>query len=725
MKWFIIIVILLLPCWVGAETYFLRADGSGAKADAAGSGTGSCSAAGTTMSIATHDGETYSGGDTIYLCDDGGKFRDQLDPPSGGGSGTEITYQNASGDTPIISGADVQSTWTQSYNESEQITNGGFDSDTTGWSATESALTYEAGPIGGVSNVGKFTAQGTNYQALWQTSVISDSTSYKVTFSYYVPSANTTTDGWKPREGSSTFTWHTAYEAGYDAWKTAELIFTPASGNTTFYLYLSASDDATTGITIGDIVYIDDVSIKALTTNLWESTLGADPAFVMMDGTVGTEDATSCPDNVGTDKEWCHTGSLLYQYSTSDPDTRYTSPGTEVGARTYGIYSLSKDYVDFNGLTVEGSQSHGILINEGSYNDLTNLTVRKLGDGNDYGIMLHASDHATNDGYHTITNSSISDIRGDSIFVQRVRGITISGNTITASYAGSAGNGGDNIQLYDSSIVTIANNDLSQQGSNTIKGCIVAESFDATASGFIIEENECAYGQFGIGLYQADGAIVRFNRIHDTVANSAIQGISDAQDDIEIYGNVIYDITGNGINFCGAQDKTNLKIYNNTIEDFSGNYGICLLQFDGEVKNNIIWDSTPAAANAYYVTVKGGGSVDSDNNIIGPESSNYIYYGGTSYSTLAAYVSGETQDANSTKENPQFTNAASGDFTLKYNSSAYDAGTNLGASYDDCLHPSSSWPSSVVTVDQDLYPRWEIGAYCILKQKGPGVGLMQ
>jgi hypothetical protein len=111
-KLFIIIAVLLLPCWVGAETYFLRADGSGSKVDATGSGTGACGAAGTAMSIATHDGETYAAGDTIYLCDDGGVYRDELDVPSSGSNGSPITYTEASGDTPKISGADIVSTWT-------------------------------------------------------------------------------------------------------------------------------------------------------------------------------------------------------------------------------------------------------------------------------------------------------------------------------------------------------------------------------------------------------------------------------------------------------------------------------------------------------------------------------------------------------------------------------------------------------------------------------------
>ena len=104
-------ILFWMPVIAYSETYFLRADGSGNKAAATGSGSGSCAAAATAMSIATHDGETYAAGDTIYLCDDGGVFRDQLDIPSSGSAGSVITYVNASGDSPVISGADLKTVW--------------------------------------------------------------------------------------------------------------------------------------------------------------------------------------------------------------------------------------------------------------------------------------------------------------------------------------------------------------------------------------------------------------------------------------------------------------------------------------------------------------------------------------------------------------------------------------------------------------------------------------
>jgi hypothetical protein len=77
----------------------MRSDGSAANKGAATS----CGAANTSMNESVHDGETFSAGDIIELCDDGGNFS-KIVPPSSGSSGSPIVYQGASGDTATIDG---------------------------------------------------------------------------------------------------------------------------------------------------------------------------------------------------------------------------------------------------------------------------------------------------------------------------------------------------------------------------------------------------------------------------------------------------------------------------------------------------------------------------------------------------------------------------------------------------------------------------------------------
>lgn len=100
MKRFIIILIILFASPVFSATYYMRADGAAASK----AGATSCGSASTAMSVALHNAETFTAGDTINLCDDGGDYTSYFILPSSGTSGNVITYQAASGDSPIIRG---------------------------------------------------------------------------------------------------------------------------------------------------------------------------------------------------------------------------------------------------------------------------------------------------------------------------------------------------------------------------------------------------------------------------------------------------------------------------------------------------------------------------------------------------------------------------------------------------------------------------------------------
>jgi hypothetical protein len=79
---------------------------------------------------------------------------------------------------------------------------------------------------------------------------------------------------------------------------------------------------------------------------------------------------------------------------------------------------------------------------------------------------------------------------------------------------------------------------------------------------------------------------------------------------------------------------------------------------------------------------------------------------------FANYKTASSQDAKSLNSNPSFTNTSANNFTLASGSPAIGAGTNLGSTYQMGLAPSSSWPSSVSTLNQNSYGfGWEIGAF--------------
>ena len=103
-KLFILIYFLVISLlWVVdgfTATYYMRADGTAANMAAA---TGPCGTVGNCASLATHNAawQSFSPGDIINICDDGGTFEGQLTIGSDGSSGNPIIYQAASGDSSV------------------------------------------------------------------------------------------------------------------------------------------------------------------------------------------------------------------------------------------------------------------------------------------------------------------------------------------------------------------------------------------------------------------------------------------------------------------------------------------------------------------------------------------------------------------------------------------------------------------------------------------------
>ncbi|MCK4579052.1 MAG: hypothetical protein KAU50_09700 [Candidatus Marinimicrobia bacterium] len=105
-KLFIALFLLFLPLQAGAATYYVRADGTAVN-KAAATGPGNIQA--NCMNMTVHNGETFSAGDVVKVCDDGGAYRFTLVPPSDGSAGNVITYEAETGDAPVIKTTELKS----------------------------------------------------------------------------------------------------------------------------------------------------------------------------------------------------------------------------------------------------------------------------------------------------------------------------------------------------------------------------------------------------------------------------------------------------------------------------------------------------------------------------------------------------------------------------------------------------------------------------------------
>lgn len=80
------------------------------------------------------------------------------------------------------------------------------------------------------------------------------------------------------------------------------------------------------------------------TTNVWQAALTTEPAVVKFDGTTGTEQASVA--GCDTEYYWYWASNVLYVYSTSDPDTAYTTIFAQIPEFDYDYaFSCPTDYL--------------------------------------------------------------------------------------------------------------------------------------------------------------------------------------------------------------------------------------------------------------------------------------------------------------------------------------------------------------------------------------------
>jgi hypothetical protein len=412
------------------------------------------------------------------------------------------------------------------------------------------------------------------------------------------------------------------------------------------------------------------------------------------------------------DHEWIwDTNELFYRDDSGDPDG--LGIVFEASQRDQGILGGGYDYLVINGLTVKNSNNKGIAIGGCLYSQILNSTI----------------EYSYKDGIRTNT---VTDglIQGNTVRYNGATGISFMGDT------------GTGLSIRQNTIH--ANSQLSVDSEHSWTGGIRGGG-STGSNGTIIEQNtvyDQAQGNTGSGngiwidtTVDGQSVTIRHNLVYDNYRHGIFL---EQTNDAVVYGNISYGHTLNtiGAGFIMAANTNGIHenlMYNNTSY---GNYFGYYIQgnwaaatcVDNILKNNIAVGNSQrelrALGGCENDGTNGSGNIYIYNNF-GAAATDFIGYAAATPDTYADWDTVYGSDTYSIEGDPLLTDPGSGDLTLQYGSPAYDAGVNLGATYDDCLHPSSSWPSSVATIDQDLYPRWEIGAYCILKQKGPGVGLMQ
>jgi hypothetical protein len=435
----------------------------------------------------------------------------------------------------------------------------------------------------------------------------------------------------------------------------------------------------------------------------------ATPQVVLRNGTRLVADG-SVPT---VDGHWYWAANVLY-LCCGDP----TSLTVEAGTRNYGIRNLA-DYItiqniDTRNANIAGTQysaysnaMHWISISgiNAQNNYQTGVYISDDGSGNEISNITISGNTTNNNGEYGISIGTLS---------APVSQISITGNISHDDVFRSDVLDGGAIKLYGPTItnVTVEKNLVYNAGS------ALAHYKGGSRVGY----------RTATGIYfdtVGSGMIARYNQIYN---NNWAGIIVEVTNGAALYGNVVYANGTTGISiYNSAAGALNNLVYNNTV--YGNAQGIAVWAASGLanqltgnlVKNNISVNNTTNLLAQYGGEndgTDGSGNVYTYNSF-GTEASNFIEWGNAKYlSTDAAFDTAYGSSTHSITTAPTFTNAAGGNFTLAVGSSAIDAGTNLGSTYQMSLDPRTSFPWG--TLNQNSQGAgWEIGAFVFVQQAPP------
>jgi parallel beta-helix repeat protein len=729
----VLLILLALPAWAATKYVDCGADpgGDGTTQELTGV---HCA----WDAVADVNGASFSPGDSI-LFKRGCTWREQLTVPSSGSAGLPITFgAYGTGAKPIISGADLVTTWallpaTETGGIFVANAEDGGTADFTG--VTVGGTTTFAASSASKNNGAygyEVTSDGTNDGIAYKTvSAENDfycriylkmktgfaiNTDVKTVSPLLFKDAGGTVrarlnlrragtgfelgaimpwGGW----GSIAYTpitagaWHRiemrflvhGSTGGIALWLDGASVGTSLTTNTTGYA--TARIDAglvnVDGIPVaGSVLYLDDIKADTAAVGSYYGSSGNADVYIAAAAWtpyVVIEDGTKLANvasvaAITSVGKWYSDGASCYVRTTDSAD-----PDThtmEVGTRTYSVYGTGKAYVTVDGLDCTGANDGGVFWEGGgNYWTAQNCAVKNIGRA-DWGSGI------------------------------RMRGGThnlVSGNEVSYCYRGI------NIEDYGNpapDLNTIRGNDVHDIDSN---GITAAANTPSSITITLIEKNRvynCVLtldDNGGISIYQVGaGTVVRYNAVYNNgTASARGSGINldTGSAATECHGNVVYGNNYGGINMTADGHKIygNTCYHNNEATADAGEISIFSGGANMLIKNNIM-----VASTGKQILVAGAGNTTGhaiDYNEWYGGSATPFTWGAANYN-FANYKAASSQDAHSLNSDPLFTNAAAGDFTLAAGSLCIDAGVELGDTYQTALMPGSNWPAAVLTASQ-------------------------
>ena len=401
--------------------------------------------------------------------------------------------------------------------------------------------------------------------------------------------------------------------------------------------------------------------------------------------------------------EFFWSGNTLYLYSTTNPDVAYSA--IEVPQRNYAILLDGLSNVQLSNIDTLYANSRNIRLQttasnitldgvNSQYCDVSCINVQMNSDSS--GINIKNGDISYSLGYGVQGGDYAS---GMDISHMTVHNTSLITGFTGGIYIGADGTASNNIVEYNK---VYSNGPTIISGTNRGLGIW----FDSAGTGNIIRYNT-SYGNTGTGIFVevTSGAQVYYNTSYSNVGftnasgvdisgRCCTGGVDYSANNNQVYQNTIW---GNSVGIRVRGDSNGLDVSNNTVKN-NISYGNLGYQFDAEEGGDN--NSTGGAGNVYT------------NNAFSLQATNFVKWSSIGKSTYSSLDTAYGSAMNNIQTDPLLTNPGTGDFTLQSTSPAINTALSLGTTYQNGLNPISTWPSNVLTLNQDQNgPAWDIGAY--------------
>ena len=415
-----------------------------------------------------------------------------------------------------------------------------------------------------------------------------------------------------------------------------------------------------------------DASWEVHNGNVWKVAATTEVKDLHYDGTQGALQVSA--DACTALGHWYWASNVLYFYSgAGDPGSGYTSPGVEGSVRNR-CFDTDVGYLTLNGNGADCRYSTG------------------------YGFALYGAPGSRSIG-SIVQDFIVHDVMyGFGQVTQGFTAVSVQDTTIRRIKAYRCGWNGIQLTVWSTGEAAFTGNVIEQcyAYDNDHSGFDVHNINDSSPMTGVVFRHNRAHNNHEEGMYFFNESSGPNGNISGTIC---MYNVSYANGK----GGITFDQNGDGGYHDGCVIVGNTSYGNSTIGGGTG-CGIFAKVTDSVLYNNICAQNNVIENTSEEIRVESGGGTGNivDYNLVYNPNETDLYREDGDFYTHAEYQS-FGQQAHGLNEDPKFTNAGTGDFTLASDSPCIGAGSNLGASYDDALLPGSTWTGGVLTGDQDDY----------------------